>query len=240
MGWGWRNLFSISNLSYRVTHPDIIFTPGAAHSTRTKVNNSGDQISTNFDHKVAQLLIQTSNSSGYTGANGAASTATPTLTPMTDPALQSQHMDTGAHVQIPAIKIDAPLETVGLNTNGRMDVPSLHGENGVGWLENGPRPGDIGSAAIDGYASQPDGSQAVFANLAALHTGDTILIVYPNGVVQHFHVLTVQNYPANQVPPATIFNDTSGSYLNLLTCDNNWIPSLSQSQSQVIVHAILN
>ncbi|GHO85618.1 class F sortase [Dictyobacter formicarum] len=235
-GWGMCNISSGSTLAYQVTHPDVVFTPDVAHSTPKKVDNSGDQISTNFDHETARLLIQPANNAPLNDSDNG-SLPTPIPTPTIDPALSMQNPDVGAHLQIPAIKVDAPVEAVGLNMNNRMDVPSLHGANGVGWFINGPRLGGMGSAVIDGYASQPDGTPGVFGNLANLHKGDVILIVNQNGNVQHFSVLTVRSYPPDQTPATAIFGNGSGTYLNLITCDDNWIPTLSGAP-QIVVHAI--
>lgn len=234
LGWGVCKFFSVSALAYRVAHPDVIFTPEVAHSPSKKIDNSGDQISTNFDHATARLLIQTANNAPL---NDSANVSLLTPTPTVDPALSTQHMDTGAHLQIPAIKVDAPIEAVGLNMNHHLDVPVIHGANGVGWFVNGPRPGDMGSATIDGYANQSDGTAGVFNKLANLHKGDAILIVNQTGIVQHFSVLTVQSYSPDQTPATAIFGDGSGTYLNLITCDDDWIPTYPQSP-QIVVHAI--
>ncbi|GLV58025.1 hypothetical protein KDH_48590 [Dictyobacter sp. S3.2.2.5] len=236
-GWGLCQVCSLSTLEYRITHPNIVFTPDGAHSTHRKVDNSGDQISTNFDHETARLLIQTGNNN-KSSLDASANMALPTPTPTLDPILSPPHPDTGAHLQIPAIKVDAPIEAVGLNMNNHVDVPALHGSGGVGWFMNGPRPGDMGSAVIDGYASQPDGTPGAFSKLTSLHKGDTILVVNQTGVVQHFIVTLVRSYAPDQTPASAIFGDGSGTYLNLVTCDNNWIPAFPQSP-QIVVHAIL-
>lgn len=234
-GWGWRNMFTMSAIVEGATHPNVIFTPVEVHiSQPVKNDGTTNQISTNFDQKIAQVSSQNS-AIGPVLKEPDHTLITPTLG--IDPKMMALHFDTGARLQIPSIGVDAPIETVGTSPDGRMDIPGLHGQDGVGWFFSGPRPGDAGSAVIDGHTTHTDGTPAVFSRLTALHPGDMVLVVNSNGVVQHFHVLAVQSYHPNEAPAFNIFRDTSGLYLNLITCANPAGPPLQQF---VLVHTVLN
>lgn len=52
-------------------------------------------------------------------------------------------------LKIPKINIDAAIESVGLTPEGAMDVPKSH--TNVAWFNLGPRPGEQGSAVINGH-----------------------------------------------------------------------------------------
>ncbi|GCE26364.1 hypothetical protein KDA_18480 [Dictyobacter alpinus] len=234
VGWGWRSRFTVSALVEQATHPNVIFTPSSTHIARpVKNDGTNNQISTNFDQKVAQVAAQNS-AMGPVLKEPDHTLITPTLG--IDPRMLALHFDTGAHLQIPKIGVDAPIETVGVNSTGHMDVPGLHGQDGVGWFFNGPRPGDTGSAIIDGFAIHPNGTPAIFSRLAALHVGDVVLVVNSNAVVQHFRVLSMQSYQPGAVPNFNIFRDQSGPYLNLVTCND---PTGLQTQAIILVHTIL-
>ncbi|TME56799.1 MAG: class F sortase, partial [Chloroflexi bacterium] len=56
--------------------------------------------------------------------------------------------DAPVEISIPAQGIDAPVERVGLLTNGAMAVPQFVSD--AGWLESGSAPGSVGNAVIGG------------------------------------------------------------------------------------------
>jgi sortase (surface protein transpeptidase) len=75
---------------------------------------------------------------------------------------------------IPAIKVDAAIQNVGLGKSGNMAVPSNYTD--VGWYRYGPTPGQVGSAVIDGHVDNGFGLEAVFKNVSALEPGDDIYV----------------------------------------------------------------
>jgi sortase (surface protein transpeptidase) len=237
IGWGGKNVFGSSSLIDYIPRSNIVFTPEAYHPTmHTKIHNTADQISTNFDPSSGRLSrIVSSDSKQLTKQS-----LTPTITATVDPAALSEHMITGSRLQIPKLNIDAPIETVDMRQNGHMDVPLLHMSDGVGLYQNGILPGQIGSAIVDGYGIRPDGSPAVFKRLGELHPGDRILVVNQDGSEQRFHVVTLQKYKLDQVPVAHIFEDMSGAYLNLITCDGDWMSPPQQTKEPLIVYAALD
>lgn len=236
IGWEGKNILATSSFRNYLLQANIIFTPGPEHAgTRTKVHNTADQVSTNFDPASGRLLISSSAPVHLTPQP-----LTLTATTTSNSGLLTSHMDTGSRLQIPALSLDAPIETVGTQANGNMDVPSLHVANGVGWYQKGPWPGQRGSAVIDGYVSHPDNSPAIFSRLGDLHAGDLVLIVNSDGSEQHFYVAFLSTYLANHVPLANIFGDTSGVYLNLVTCDGVGASNEQQSTEPLIVHAVQN
>jgi sortase (surface protein transpeptidase) len=237
IGWGGKNVFSSSSLIDYIPRSDIAFTPGTDHpSMHTRIHDTADQISTNFDSSSGRLSrIIASDSTQLTKQS-----LTPTITVTVDPAALSAHMITGSRLQIPKLSIDAPIETVGMRQNGHMDVPLLNVSDGVGLYQNGIQPGQIGSAIVDGYGIRQDGSPAVFKRLGELHPGDRILVVNQDGSEQRFHVVTLQRYKLDQVPVAHIFEDMSGAYLNLITCDGDWMSPAQQTKEPLIVYAALD
>ena len=140
---------------------------------------------------------------------------------------------------IPSIGVNAPIEAVGRLSNGNMAVPTLKPWDTVGWYQYGPYPGERGSAVIDGHLDRPGGSPAVFWNLRNLHIGDDIMVVNSGGKVLHFRVVNMQYYTPTDGPLQTIFGNSGGTFLNLITCAGQWIPTQHQTTLRLVVYAIL-
>jgi LPXTG-site transpeptidase (sortase) family protein len=137
---------------------------------------------------------------------------------------------------IPAISVDAPIEAVGLLPGNIMGVPMRHQWDGVGWYQNGPLPGERGSAVIDGHLDKPGGSPAVFWRLNKLQVGDSVIVTRPGQVVQYFQVMKLAYYQPIEAPLSTIFQDRSGTYLNLVTCAGDRIPIEHETSLRLVVY----
>ncbi|GAC1645331.1 MAG: class F sortase [Ktedonobacteraceae bacterium] len=144
-----------------------------------------------------------------------------------------------AYLIIPSIGVNAPVENVGIQSNGDLGTPQHNPWEGVGWYSNGPRPGEAGSAVIDGHLDRPGGFPAVFWNLSKVQVGDTIMSVDANGKTLHFRVTRIGSYAPEDAPVQEIFGDTGGTYLNLITCAGTWIPSQKQTTLRLVVYSTL-
>ena len=169
---------------------------------------------------------------------GAAACPCPTSTPHVGAAACPCPMDmnAGVHLLIPAIGINAPIEPIGVLPNGALDVPQKDQWTDVGWYKDGPIPGQAGSAIIDGHLDRPGGAPAVFWNLHQLQRGDMVMVVGAHGQTQHFQVVQLQAYQPNAAPLGKIYGDTSGIYLNLITCAGPWVPSRHQTAQRLVVY----
>ncbi len=124
-------------------------------------------------------------------------------------------------LKIPIINVDAAILQVGLTSGGAMDTPTTPDE--VAWFNVGPRPGDTGSAVIDGHFGPWKNRQgSVFDNLYKLRTGDTVYVVDDKGVSIAFVVRQIRNYDA-KADATGIFSSTDDqSHLNFITCEGMW------------------
>ncbi|GCE10802.1 class F sortase [Tengunoibacter tsumagoiensis] len=144
-----------------------------------------------------------------------------------------------AHLIIPSIQLDAPVEQVGLTATGAMDVPTKDQWGGVGWYNKGSLPGTVGSAVIDGHLDKPGGLPAVFWNLRNLHLGDLVTVQDKEGHTKRFRVTKMANYAPDQAPLDEIFSNKDGSFLNLITCAGRWVPSQHQTTLRLVVYTTL-
>ncbi len=140
---------------------------------------------------------------------------------------------------IPAIKLDAFIESVGVLADGDLETPTGKPWEDVGWYSSGPLPGQRGSAVIDGHLDRPGGYPAVFWHLRELQLGDSVIVTDTMGRTMHFHVKQVALYPPQDAPLQAIFGNDGGTYLNLITCAGDWIPSQHQTTLRLVVYTSL-
>jgi len=143
-------------------------------------------------------------------------------------------------LSVPAIGINAPIEQVGTLPSGDMATPTQNPWGDAGWYSDGPRPGDRGSAVIDGHLDRPGGFPAVFWYLRNIHVGDAIFVTEKDGKQLRFHVTRIASYPPQEAPLQDIFGNRSGRYLNLITCAGDWIPDQHQTTQRLVVYTTLS
>ncbi len=139
-------------------------------------------------------------------------------------------------LKIPAIAVNAPVEQVGLTLQGEMDVPKTTGN--VGWFNLGQRPGDIGTAVIDGhFGLLKNGVGSVFDNLATLHSGDEVIIEDEKGASVSFIVREIRSFDP-KADATDVFGTNSGpSHLNLITCEGVWNKTTQRYPQRLVVFA---
>jgi sortase A len=140
-----------------------------------------------------------------------------------------------ARLTIPSVGVDAAISDVGLGKTGNMAVPRTY--SGVGWYRYGPRPGEQGSAVIDGHLDNGFGLDAVFRHLGDLKVGSDMYVKDAQGKSIHFIVSQVRSYNVKDVPLDLIFNKKDGAYLNLITCDGAWSLNSMSYDKRLVVFA---
>lgn len=157
-------------------------------------------------------------------------TATPTATPT--PAIGQP-----LTLTIPKLKVTAPIESVGLDTSGRMDVPKTVG--GTGWYALGPKPGEIGNAVIDGHFDTPTGAPSVFYYIGNLKQGDIIQVTTASNQTYTFTVTKVTSFPDDGFPIKEVFGGSSSKNLNLITCSGTWNKAAHNYSNRTVVFSTL-
>ncbi len=147
-------------------------------------------------------------------------------------------------LQIPSLKVSAPVLGVGLTSENVMDAPKGPIGDPVWhtafWYRGSGIPGDVGTATIAGHVNDPLGQPEVFAHLQDLHPGDLIIVhdttsnidirftvdqikVYSNQESSDPSVLT-QIYGAGPVAGTGPQPALDGlSHLTLITCAGNFV-----------------
>ncbi|MFK0217347.1 class F sortase [Streptomyces vinaceus] len=142
-------------------------------------------------------------------------------------------------IEIPDIKVDAALDTVGLDAQGVMQEPDFAKPDDAAWYKDGPTPGEAGAAAIVGHMDTPQAPKAVFFNLKTLKKDEKIEVHRADGTTAVFAVDGVDTYKKDAFPTDKVYGDTHGSaQLRLITCGGNLTPD-RHWDSNVVVFAHL-
>ncbi len=134
---------------------------------------------------------------------------------------------------IPSLNISAAVESVGLDKNGLMDIPSNFVN--TAWYNLGPRPGETGNAVIDGHVDTPAGAPSVFWNIKNMQQGDEIDVVDVSGKKYRFKVTAVTSYRFDAFPVNTVFGTYPKARLNLITCGGAWDRTTQNYSERVVV-----
>jgi LPXTG-site transpeptidase (sortase) family protein len=141
-------------------------------------------------------------------------------------------------IEIPAIGVNAPVETLGLNTNGTIQVPPLDNHDLAGWYDGSVMPGAEGTSVILGHVDDYAGP-SVFFNLKNLSKGDTIDVVRADGETAVFSVDGVQKAAKTDFPTVDVFGNVPYPALHLVTCGGPFDPKTGEYLDSIIVYAHL-
>jgi LPXTG-site transpeptidase (sortase) family protein len=137
---------------------------------------------------------------------------------------------------IPLIGVSTKLITLGLASDGSLQVPPLSDTAVAGWYTGSPRPGAIGSAIIVGHVDTVHGP-AVFDRLGQLRKGDQVYVRRADGTLVKFLVTAVQTYPKDQFPTQTVYGPTPDAELRLITCGGTFDRATGHYVSNIVVYA---
>ncbi|MFC9297429.1 class F sortase [Streptomyces sp. NPDC057011] len=125
-------------------------------------------------------------------------------------------------IDIPGIGVDAPLDRVGLDSQGVMQEPDFAKPDDAAWYKDGPTPGEPGAAAIVGHMDTPKAPKAVFFNLKTLKKDQRIEVHRTDGTTAVFAVDEVDTFKKDAFPTDRVYGDTHGkAELRLITCGGN-------------------
>lgn len=138
-------------------------------------------------------------------------------------------------IVIPALGVHASFVQLGLNSDGTIQVPDdvTH----VGWYKLGPSPGQVGPAIVLGHVDSAKNGAGVFYKLGAAKNGDTIEVSLADGRVATFVVYAVREYAKDAFPTSTVYGNTAGSELRLITCGGRFDKSSGHYLSNIVVFA---
>jgi sortase (surface protein transpeptidase) len=140
-------------------------------------------------------------------------------------------------LQIPSLNVDAEVESVGIAADGTMETPSLPLK--TAWYNLGAKPGEKGSAVIDGHVNWENGSKGVFKDLHDIKPESLILVTDDRGNTHAFIVTRVATYDYKADATEIFTSKDDRAHLNLITCIGAWDKSKQSYTQRFIVFADL-
>ena len=140
-------------------------------------------------------------------------------TPTTTAAPADLPASPPARIAIPALGVDSPVNPVGLNPDGTVEVPApgpLYDQ--AAWYSGSVTPGQRGPSVILGHVDSAANGPSVFAELSRLRPLDEFTVTRADGRTVVFRVNSVQSYPKDAFPTAVVYGPTTRPEVRLITC----------------------
>ncbi len=141
-------------------------------------------------------------------------------------------------IEIPAIKVDAPVTHLDLNKDGTIQVPPLSDHNLAGWYDRSVMPGAKGTSVILGHVDDYAGP-SVFYNIKNLRKGEAIYVNRADGVTAEFAVDGVQKAAKTNFPTSDVYGNVPYPALRLVTCGGPFDAKSGQYLDSIVVYAHL-
>ena len=138
---------------------------------------------------------------------------------------------------IPSLSIQVPVDPVGVQADGQMEIPPL--ADRAGWYRYGSAPKEpagttVIAAHVDSVASAGLGP---FARLRDLAVGAQVTVALADGTSTLFEVQEVRRVPKTDVAWDQVFVRDGAPRLVLITCGGAWQPAVRHYADNVIVVA---
>ncbi len=148
---------------------------------------------------------------------------------------ESKILSDPLRLEIPALKIDAKIQKVGITTKGNMAAPTNFKD--VGWYKYGSLPGEAGNAIMAGHVDNGIAFPGVFKHLGELKKGDDIYVKMSDEEIIHYVVTGSAIYDYDDKLESIISPENVHS-LKLITCTGRILLSKRTHASRLVVTAV--
>lgn len=144
-------------------------------------------------------------------------------------------------IQIPNIRVDASIVTVGLDPDGAMGAPE--GPHDVGWYKHGPAPGEQGNVLLDGHVDWTNRQTgvpfgAVFWDLKTLKPGAKVSIT--DGEREFvYEVSEYRRYRWDDPEGLSVLQRTTDARITMITCGGQFDRTTRNYSMREVVIATL-
>ena len=139
-------------------------------------------------------------------------------------------------IRIDAIGASAPVDPLGLNADGTLEVPTDYSR--AGYYTGRSMPGAIGPAIIVAHVDSKTGP-AVFYRLRDLKPGDEVAVTRADATEVVFVVDRLEQHPKNAFPTEAVYGSTPDATLRLITCGGSYDASAGHYRDNTIAWAHL-
>jgi LPXTG-site transpeptidase (sortase) family protein len=146
---------------------------------------------------------------------------------------------TPSRLRIPSIGVDTPVSSLGLASDGEVEVPPIEKNAPAGWFDGSPTPGQLGPSVILGHVTVGSYGDGVFLHLDKVRKGETVSVVRADGSVATFAVDRVRTVSKSHFPTSSVYGNVDRPELRLITCGGTRISGGGGYPDNVIVYASL-
>ena len=156
--------------------------------------------------------------------------------PTTSPAAPAPAAPAPVQVRIDAIGASAPVDPLGLNPDGTLQIPADYQR--AGYYTGRSNPGAVGPAIIVAHVDSKTGP-AVFYRLRDLQPGDEVTVTRADGSEVVFLVDRLEEHPKDAFPTDAVYGPTPGPTLRLITCSGSFDRSSGHYRDNLVAFAHL-
>ncbi|WP_129338981.1 class F sortase [Cellulomonas endophytica] len=139
-------------------------------------------------------------------------------------------------VTVPGAGIDMPVDPMGVDAAGGMEVPSSAGT--AGWYRYGTAPGDpAGTTVVVAHVDTVEDGLGPFARLRDLRPGDTVTLTGADGTEHRYAVTGTEAVDKTQLPVDELFTREGPRRLVLITCGGPFDRTTGSYRDNVVVTA---
>ncbi|WP_067461351.1 class F sortase [Actinomadura macra] len=142
-------------------------------------------------------------------------------------------------IRIPAIGVDAPVLSLGLNADGTVQEPSLKQPWLTSWYNGGAAPGERGPAAFYGHVDSRASGPAVFYELGHLKRGARVEVLRQDGRTAIFQITSIEQVPKSRFPTERVYGRTSDPTIRVMTCGGEFDPVKRSYKDNIIAYGVL-
>ncbi len=139
-----------------------------------------------------------------------------------------------ASLSIGALDLDGPVRSVGLRTDGALEVP---GASEIGWYRYGAAPGYEGATVLAAHVSW-NGEIGLFHRLGDLDPGARVDVTLEDGSRRTYEVVERTLYDKDGLPRERIWRNTGEETLVLITCGGSFNPEIRRYRQNIVVYAV--
>ncbi len=138
-------------------------------------------------------------------------------------------------VVIDSLGVDIPVEPVGIEPDGLMQLPPDVAI--AGWYQYGSDPGSpTGTTVISAHVDSLQYGLGPFSQLKNVAAGATVTVTSADGSVQQYVVESVQSILKSQLPLDQVFDRDGAPRLALITCGGQFdYDALNYSDNVVVI-----
>ncbi|MGW1142862.1 class F sortase [Streptomyces zhihengii] len=142
-----------------------------------------------------------------------------------------------ARLEIPRLELSAPIDPVGVASDGQVEVPE--DPDRVGWYRFSPAPGSAaGSSVVVGHVDDAEEGLGVLVALNDVREGDRATVRRADGSTVAYRVVSRRTVAKTELAGTDAFRRDGDPVLTLVTCAGPYEPERGGYRNNLVVTAV--